>query len=155
LDAGRYDEAAKYAAAALDSANRAAAVTSRLLAFGRRQSLDLKAVNVEASVRSVETLLHRTLGENVKLITKLEPGVHAFTDLHQLESALLNLTINSRDAMPHGGRITITTQVAHVQPGRGTDLAAGEYVLLSVSDTGAGMPPETLAKAFEPFFTTK
>jgi len=155
LQDGRFEEARQYAKAALDAANRAAALTSRLLAFGRRQTLDLKAVDVNDTVRSVEALLQRSAGENVTIETNLTPGL-PFTrsDSHQLESALLNLTLNARDAMPDGGRITISTAKVN-QPVAQPDFAAGDYILLSVADTGAGMSPEIISRAFEPFYTTK
>ncbi|HYD87796.1 MAG TPA: PAS domain S-box protein [Vitreimonas sp.] len=143
IDAGRVDDAEKYIDAALASAHRAASLTSRLLAFGRRQSLDIKPVDVAAAVRSMEILLARSVGENIKLRMQLAPAV-AMTDANQLETAILNLAVNARDAMPNGGELTIETRAAH-----------DRFVSVVVSDTGLGMAPDVLEKVFDPFFTTK
>ncbi|EQM80969.1 hybrid sensor histidine kinase/response regulator [Stutzerimonas stutzeri] len=149
----------RYINAAVTSAQRAAALTQRLLAFSRRQTLHLKPVDVNQLVASLEDLLHRTTGENITLETRLSAGLlPACMDANQLESAVINLVINARDAMPHGGRITVSTSsfVMGNQPDpskRG--LTEGEYIVLSVTDTGTGMTPEVIARAFEPFFTTK
>ena len=149
----------RYINAAVTSAQRAAALTQRLLAFSRRQTLHLKPVDVNQLVASLEDLLHRTTGENITLETRLSAGLlPACMDANQLESAVINLVINARDAMPHGGRITVST--ASFVMGNRPDpakrgLTEGEYILLSVTDTGTGMTPEVIARAFEPFFTTK
>ncbi|QUE76045.1 PAS domain-containing sensor histidine kinase [Stutzerimonas stutzeri] len=149
----------RYINAAVTSAQRAAALTQRLLAFSRRQTLHLKPVDVNQLVASLEDLLHRTTGENITLETRLSAGLlPACMDANQLESAVINLVINARDAMPHGGRITVST--ASFVMGNRPDpakrgLNEGEYILLSVTDTGTGMTPEIIARAFEPFFTTK
>lgn len=149
----------RYIAAAVSSAQRAGALTQRLLAFSRRQALDLKPVDVNQMVASLEDLLRRTTGENIKVITELAPGLRpACMDVNQLESAVINLVINARDAMPHGGRITISTASYHAVSAAGASkqgLAPGDYILMSVTDTGTGMTPEVLARAFEPFYTTK
>ena len=149
----------RYVQAATTSAQRAAALTQRLLAFGRRQSLDLQTVDVNRLVAGMEELLHRTLGENVNMTTKLSADAwQGCTDANQLENALLNLCINARDAMPEGGQLTISTANRTVEPRRrrkAGDATAGEYVVLCVSDTGTGMDAATLEKVFEPFFTTK
>ena len=156
---GRFGDVERYATLAMTSANRAAALTHRLLAFARRQPLDPKPVDVNQLVRSMEELLWRTIGESVRLNVTPTSGLWlTFCDLHQLESALLNLVINSRDAMPDGGALTIetanveldTTDAAELR-----DMVPGEYVRLSVSDTGVGMLPGVVARAFDPFFTTK
>jgi PAS domain S-box-containing protein len=159
IAAGRTAEIGRYVDAAITSANRAAALTHRLLAFGRRQSLDPKPIDVNHLIVSIEDLLLRTLGENITITTSLEPSLWpAFSDVNQLESALLNLIINARDAMPNGGKLTITTHNSELI-GHNTDaddgFAAGEYIELSISDTGTGMTPEVLEKVFDPFFTTK
>ncbi len=155
IQSGRYDEAAKYAMAALESANRAAALTSRLLAFGRRQSLDIKAIDANKSARAIEPLVRRTLDENVTLLVQLEDIPLVLTDAHQLESAILNLALNARDAMPDGGRLTLATRLVRSAREAGRDLKPGNYVEVSVGDTGVGMDADTLGRAFEPFFTTK
>ena len=153
--AGRVGEVDRYINAAITSANRAASLTHRLLAFARRQSLNPQAVDVNQMVVSMEELLRRTLGESIELCIDLQPRLwQAHTDEHQLESALLNLVINARDAMPDGGRLTVRTSVVHVEAQREA-MAHGEYVLLSVEDTGVGMSAEVIGRAFDPFFTTK
>ena len=159
LAAGRTDRTGRYIDAAVTSAQRAAALTSRLLAFGRRQSLDLQPADVNALVSGMADLLHRTLGEQVALETHLDAALWtACTDANQLESALLNLCINARDAMPDGGRLVIETANAHLDALYARDhaeVAPGDYVMLGVTDTGTGMAPATIEKVFEPFFTTK
>ncbi|WP_143220608.1 MULTISPECIES: PAS domain S-box protein [unclassified Achromobacter] len=156
---GRMDRVDKYIETATVSAQRAAALTSRLLAFGRRQSLDLKPTDVNVLVASMEDLLHRTLGEQVALAVHLDGGVwSAYSDSNQLESALLNLCINARDAMPGGGKLTVetgNTQLDERYANDYADLQPGDYVVLSVTDTGTGMSESTVERAFEPFFTTK
>ncbi len=159
IAAGRMAEIGRYVDAAITSANRAAALTHRLLAFARRQSLDPKPVDANHLIVSMEDLLRRTLGENITIKTALEPALwQAFSDGNQLESALLNLIINSRDAMPDGGKLTIATRNAElIGSGTSSDdgLAPGDYVEISIADTGTGMAPEVLEKVFDPFFTTK
>ncbi|NQE61708.1 PAS/PAC domain [Caulobacter sp. RHG1] len=155
----RFDRVDRYIDAATSSAQRAAALTQRLLAFSRRQSLDVRTVDVDRVIVGMEELLRRTLGEGVGLDLKLDAkDWNARTDANQLESALLNLAINARDAMPDGGVLTIeshdrTLDVAAA--GEREDLRPGEYVEITVSDTGQGMTPDVAAKAFDPFFTTK
>lgn len=152
---GHGDERAeRYIDAATSSAQRAAALTHRLLAFSRRQSLDVRPTDVTALVLGLEDLLRRTLGENIALDLDL-PAANwpALTDANQLESAILNLAINARDAMPDGGRLTVTiTDCWMEQDG---DRAAGDYVCVSVRGTGSGMDVVTRERAFEPFYTTK
>jgi CheY-like chemotaxis protein len=145
--------------AATVSAQRAAALTHRLLAFARRQSLDSRPNDVNRLVASMEDLLRRTLGEQIELRSELAADLWtAFTDANQLENALLNLAINSRDAMPDGGTLTISTantELAETYTAPYEGLEPGDYVVIHVADTGAGMSPEVLAKAADPFFTTK
>ncbi len=156
----RYDRVDRYMDAATTSAQRAAGLTQRLLAFSRRQSLDVRSVDVGQLVTGMEELLRRTLGESAGLEVRLHADPWpARTDANQLESALLNLAINARDAMPDGGLLTIEainqTLDGLAATALADDLAAGDYVVVSVSDTGAGMSPTVIAKAFDPFFTTK
>ncbi|CAN5741144.1 hypothetical protein BH11PSE13_BH11PSE13_04710 [soil metagenome] len=156
---GRTDDLDRYMTSATQSAHRAAALIQRLLAFSRRQTLDPRAVDVNALLASMEDLLRRTLGEQVRLEVQLAEGVGAaLGDEPQLESAILNLAINARDAMPHGGALILSTSHATLRESETRHhegLAAGDYVAISVADTGSGMPPEVLAKVFDPFFTTK
>ncbi len=140
------------------AAKRGADVISRLLSFARRQPLDPKAVDVGAVVREVQSLLRRSLPENVSFEFVHSAGLwRANADLAQLENVMVNLVINARDALPNGGKVTIEASNAHLDSRYADDaeVPAGQYVLLAVSDTGVGMPPEIAAKAFEPFFTTK
>ncbi|WP_231562413.1 response regulator [Sphingomonas sp. 35-24ZXX] len=159
LDAGRPEQVLRYLDAAETSAQRAAALTARLLAFGRRQSLDIRPTDVNQLVLGMEDLLRRTLGEQVDMAVELAQALPpASTDANQLENALLNLCINARDAMPRGGHLTIETTTMHLDAGfaqTGEDLQPGSYVVLSVSDNGQGMSEDTMTKVFEPFFTTK
>ncbi|RIY02858.1 response regulator [Aureimonas flava] len=155
IETGDTQALERYRTNAMQAAQRAATLTARLLAFGRRQSLDLKALDLNTVVREMEELLRRTLGENIAIRTVLGPEpLVARTDVSQLENSLLNLAINARDAMPEGGRLTITARRAGPEEA-GAALRAGPFAVLEVADTGSGMSPETLAKAFEPFFTTK
>ncbi|RZI94559.1 MAG: PAS domain S-box protein, partial [Variovorax sp.] len=156
---GRTADLARYMNSATQSAHRAAALIQRLLAFSRRQTLDPRAVDVNALIASMEDMLRRTLGEQVRLSVQLDPGAGAaHGDEGQLESAILNLAINARDAMPHGGELVIATgrsKVGEADVQAHDALSAGDYLVVTVSDTGCGMPPDVLAKVFDPFFTTK
>ncbi|WP_017669574.1 ATP-binding protein [Blastomonas sp. AAP53] len=159
LESGKTQQVLRYLDAAETSAQRAAALTARLLAFGRRQSLDIKPTDINQLVHGMEDLLRRTLGEQVDMAVALADGLPpASTDANQLENALLNLCINARDAMPRGGHLTVETTTMQLGTGfaqTGEDLQPGDYVVLSVSDNGQGMAAETMTKVFEPFFTTK
>ncbi|MGH6965214.1 MAG: response regulator [Phenylobacterium sp.] len=159
LAQGRMSEVDRYAATAESAAKRAAALTHRLLAFSRRQPLDPRAVDANRLVASMEELLRRTLGEAVELEVVRAAGLWTtLCDPHQLESAILNLAINSRDAMPDGGKLTIETANALLDDAytaREGAVKAGQYVCVCVTDTGVGMSGDVIAKAFEPFFTTK
>jgi PAS domain S-box-containing protein len=143
----------------LRAATRGAELTRQLLAFARRQPLSPRAIDVNALVAGMDSMLRRTLGEHVEIGVRLTPDLpHILADAAQLESALLNLAVNARDAMPAGGTLTIETACADLDErycADNPDASPGAYVLLAVSDTGAGMAPEVLAHAFEPFFTTK
>jgi CheY-like chemotaxis protein/two-component sensor histidine kinase len=159
IAAGRSDEIGRFTDAAVSSAHRAAALTHRLLAFSRRQSLDPKPVDPNQLVASLEDLFRRTKGAHIELKVQLGTDIWPVnTDASQLENALLNLVINARDAMPDGGQLCIETANSYLD---GTDITtlepvkAGDYVMLGVSDNGAGMTAKILAKAFDPFFTTK
>jgi PAS domain S-box-containing protein len=158
LNQGRTDNVMRYIDAAMTSANRAAALTHRLLAFARRQPLVPKLVDVNQLVVSLEDLLRRTIGEAIDLkIVASENLWRTMCDPNQLESALLNLAINARDAMPDGGRLTIATSNVHLDSAT-TDaptLSPGDYISIDVTDTGEGMSAEVAARAFDPFFTTK
>ena len=155
---GRTQDLDRYINAAQGASRRAAALTHRLLAFSRRQTLAPKPTQVNRLVKGMEELISRTMGPSVSIISDLSTDLwNVLIDPHQLENALLNLCINARDAMPDGGTLTISSRNRSIDE-RGAqafDLAVGEYVALSVSDTGTGMAPEVAAKAFEPFFTTK
>jgi PAS domain S-box-containing protein len=156
---GRLEAVDRYVTAATTSANRAAALTHRLLAFARRQPLDPRPVQANALVASLEDLFRRTVGETVTLEVVLAGGLWpTLCDPNQLESALLNLVINARDAMPDGGKLTIETCNAHLDEAyiaAQRDVNPGQYVCICVTDTGTGMPPDVIARAFDPFFTTK
>ena len=155
---GRLDAIERYATAARGAVKRAAALTHRLLAFSRRQTLDPKPTNVNRLVTDMEELVRRTVGPAVHLEVVGTSGMWTtLVDPNQLENALLNLCINARDAMPDGGRLTIETANKWLdeRAAREQDLPAGQYVSLCVSDTGTGMTPDVIAKAFDPFFTTK
>jgi PAS domain S-box-containing protein len=158
LNQGRTDNVARYIDAAMTSANRAAALTHRLLAFARRQPLIPKSVDANQLVVSLEDLLRRTIGETIDLaIVAPDDLWNTLCDPNQLESALLNLAINARDAMPDGGKLTISTANARID-GVTADtpaLSPGEYICIDVTDTGTGMSAEVAARAFDPFFTTK
>lgn len=144
---------------ALTAARRAASLTQRLLAFSRRQPLNPKPTDVNVLISGMADLLHRTLGEAVEVLTVQGPGLWRIeVDPVELESAILNLALNARDAMPQGGRLTIETANADVEQDYSAphaDVLPGSYATISVSDTGIGMEPNVTARAFEPFFTTK
>jgi CheY-like chemotaxis protein len=134
-------------------------LTHRLLAFARRQPLAPQIVDVNKLVGSMSELLHRTLGETIEVETVAAAGLwRTQVDLNQLESAILNLAVNARDAMPRGGKLTIETGNTWLDEryaATHAEVVAGQYVLIAISDSGEGMSEETLAHVFEPFFTTK
>lgn len=156
---GNLNGAERFMDAALVSAQRAAGLTSRLLAFSRRQSLDPQPLDVNELLHSLEELVQRSIRENISLRVIAGEGLpRAVADANQLESAILNLAINARDAMPDGGVLTIETSAVEIgekSVDSAPDLKPGRYVMVSVSDTGVGIAPEILDKIFEPFFTTK
>ncbi|AWM92159.1 hybrid sensor histidine kinase/response regulator [Pseudomonas sp. 31-12] len=141
------------------SANRAAGLTHRLLAFSRRQSLDSKPVEMNTLVVSMGELLQRSINESIQLDMQLSEDLWvAAADPNQLESALLNLVLNARDAMPEGGKLVVTTSNQHLDKSftqAQSNLQPGDYVVLRVTDTGSGMPEGIINRAFDPFFTTK
>jgi signal transduction histidine kinase/ActR/RegA family two-component response regulator len=159
IKADRMTDVPRFLNSASTAAHRAAGLTNRLLAFARRQSLDAKSIDTNELVASMEDLLRRTLGEGVGLQVRLADTLWpAMLDANQLENAVLNLAINARDAMPNGGFLTIETGNAVLDEDyarKNAEVNAGDYVAISVSDTGTGMPADVVVQAFEPFFTTK
>jgi signal transduction histidine kinase/ActR/RegA family two-component response regulator len=145
--------------AAMAGVQRAATLTHRLLAFSRQQPLDPEPLDIGRLVSGMSDLLRRTLGEDVAIETVLAGGLwQTRVDANQLENVLLNLAVNARDAMPNGGKLTIETANAHLDEAyaaQHSEVSAGQYVMLAVTDTGTGMTPEVISKVFEPFFTTK
>ena len=140
------------------AAGRAASLTQQLLAFSRKQVLKPKVLDLNAAVSDVQKMLSRVIGEDIELIEKLDPSlVSVRVDPGQVEQVLMNLAVNARDAMPQGGKLAMETSNVSVsdERGRELELAAGQYVMLRVTDTGHGMEPATLGHIFEPFFTTK
>src|SRR5215471_17472834 len=160
IDTGTSPEQLKrFLTNAQTGARRAATLTQRLLAFARRQPLDPKTLNVNKFLTTMGEFLQRTLGEQIDVETVGGAGVWQIeADAAQLESTLLNLALNARDAMPNGGKLTLESSNTYLDADycrSNPEVSAGQYVLISVSDTGTGMTPETMTRAFEPFFTTK
>jgi signal transduction histidine kinase len=155
---GRLKDLERYVAAANGAAKRAAALTHRLLAFSRQQTLDPRPTDVNRLVAGMEELVRRTIGPAITLEVVGAAGLWpTLVDPHQLENALLNLAINARDAMPGGGRLTVETANTRLDArvAMTRDMEPGQYVTVSVTDTGTGMTPDVIARAFDPFFTTK
>ncbi|MCZ0961579.1 ATP-binding protein [Paracoccus benzoatiresistens] len=151
-DVGQYIEGA------LEGANRAAALTQRLLSFSRQQPLEPAVVDANGLLTGLSDMLSRSLGETIVLETLLQPDLWAIKlDRNQLENAIVNLAVNARDAMPNGGRVLLQTKNVHLNgnQARALGMEPGEHVRIRVKDTGSGMTPEVLSKAFDPFFTTK
>ena len=159
ISQGNMGDLDRWIGGAVTSANRAAALTHRLLAFSRRQPLDPKPVSPNPLIGSMADLLHRTMGENIKLIMVLADELWpTLCDTNQLENALLNLAINARDAMPDGGKLTIETSNAQLDDDYvkcAKDMIPGQYICIAVTDTGTGMATDVVERAFDPFFTTK
>lgn len=159
LDLNRVAEIGRFTDNALASVERAAALVHRMLAFSRRQALALTSVDVNALMLGLDDLLRRTVGESITIEMELMAGdCFARTDAPQLESALLNLAINARDAMPEGGRLRMSSARVHrdeQRAGRFETVRAGDYVQVTVADDGMGMAPSVVQRAFDPFFTTK
>ena len=151
--------AQRFIQAAIEAGRRASLLTQRLLAFSRQQPLQPKAVDPNKLVAGMSDLLRHSIGEATRLETVLAGGLwRTHADPNQLENVILNIAVNARDSMPDGGRLTIETQNAHLDERYAQNhvgVAAGQYVMIAVTDTGTGMPPEVVEKAFEPFFTTK
>jgi signal transduction histidine kinase len=152
-------DVSRYVAQAMDGAERATALTHRLLAFARKQALTPEPLEINRLVSGLSEMLNRTLGEAIRIETVPAGGLWTINvDAGQLESAILNLAVNARDAMPDGGKLTIETGNAHLDDmyaASHVGVPAGQYVLLAITDTGTGMPEDVAAKAFDPFFTTK
>lgn len=158
LGQGRFEDLDRYATVALGAVQRGAALTHRLLAFSRRQVLAPQATAVDALISGMHELIQRAVGPSIALSVSGQPGLWpALIDPGQLENALLNLCVNSRDAMPNGGRISIAASNETVDAvlGAALDLAPAQYLRICVSDTGVGMDATIVSKVFEPFFTTK
>ena len=158
LAQGRINDLERYMTAAQGAASRAAALTHRLLAFARRQTLDPKPIAANRLISDMEELVQRTVGPGIKVETVLAVGLWpTLCDPNQLENAILNLCINGRDAMPDGGCLTLETANTWLDQrgARERDMQPGQYVAICVTDTGTGMPPDVVARAFDPFFTTK
>jgi nitrogen-specific signal transduction histidine kinase/CheY-like chemotaxis protein len=153
------ERGARRLAEAIDAARKGSDLTRQMLAFARKQVLEPSEVKINDLVKGISPLLARTIGETIELKTVAMDGEpKAMIDASQLESAVLNLAINARDAMPKGGLLTIETQPAYLDAAyaeRNPDVTPGHYVLVAVSDTGSGMTPELLEKVWQPFFTTK
>lgn len=148
-----------YIKPAIDAAMHGSELTKQLLAFSRRQALQPRVMSANALVESFSNLVKRTLGERIELVISLAPNAgNIFADQTQLETALLNLSVNARHAMPNGGKLIYETRNTYLDQSyadMNEDVEPGEYVLIAISDTGTGMTPEVIAKAFDPFFTTK
>lgn len=159
MDAGDMAKVAKGIGNAMEGAERAAQLTARLLAFSRQQPLSPKPVDANKLVSGMSELLRRTLDEPIEVETVLAGGLwRTFVDANQLENAIVNLCVNARDAMPEGGKLTIETANGHLDDDYAaahSEVEAGQYVVICVTDTGTGMPPEVVERAFDPFYTTK
>ena len=152
------DPRRRHAAEIEKAAGRAAALTRQLLAFSRKQVLDPQVLDLNVTVAGLSDMLRRVIGEDIELHTVLDPALGAVrADPGQLEQVILNLVINARDAMPKGGRVTLKTGAVWLEgeAAQRRSLAPGPYVVLAVTDTGCGMPPDVVNRIFEPFFTTK
>jgi len=159
LEQGATSRAVRNVEAAMDAARRAAQLTARLLAFARQQALAPQQVDTNKLVGGMSEMLRRTIGEQLRVETVLAGGLWpTFADPGQLENAIVNLCVNARDAMPDGGKLTIETSNAHLDDAyaaANADVVPGQYVMVSLTDTGSGMAPEVIERAFDPFFTTK
>jgi CheY-like chemotaxis protein len=149
----------KFIEPGVDAARRAADLTKRLLAFARQQPLSPQAADVNKCLLTLSEILQRTVGENIRFETVLAGGLwKAHVDLSALDNAIVNLAANARDAMPDGGKLTIETSNAHLDEAYSAshaEVIAGQYILIAITDNGAGMSPAAINKAFDPFYTTK
>jgi CheY-like chemotaxis protein len=159
MDRGDTGALQRYVHNATEGVEKASALTSRLLAFGRQQPLTPRVIDTNALVNGMSDLLQRSLGESIKIETVLAGGLwRTRADANQLENAILNVALNARDAMPGGGKLSIETANVELDARYSADnpgVSSGQFVMISVTDTGIGMSPETLNRAFDPFFTTK
>ncbi|WP_447802755.1 ATP-binding protein [Pseudomonas serbica] len=157
IDAARYEELNRYNAIAMTSASRAAALTQRLLAFSRQQSLDPELLEPRKVVADLEDMIRRSVGPSIAVECSFKANDRIKCDLNQLENALLNLAINARDAMPNGGRLDLLVDRCVIDPASSSDkmMPPGSYVSISVTDSGTGINPDILSRIFDPFFTTK
>jgi PAS domain S-box-containing protein len=158
LARGQFTDVDRFISAAQGASKRAAALTHRLLAFSRRQTLDPKPTNANRLIAGMEDLVRRTVGPSIEVETVLAEDLWiTLCDASQLENSVLNLCINARDAMPDGGKLTIETANTSLdrRTAREQDMAAGQYVTVCVTDTGSGMAPDVIERAFDPFYTTK
>jgi len=157
IDAGRYEELARYNAIAMTSASRAAALTQRLLTFSRQQSLEPELLEPRKVVAGLEDMIRRSVGPSIAVECSFKANDRIKCDLNQLENALLNLAINARDAMPNGGRLSLMVDRREIDQAASSEkmLPTGQYVSISVTDTGTGISPDILSRIFDPFFTTK
>jgi nitrogen-specific signal transduction histidine kinase len=153
------EKATKRVNEAMQAARNGSDLTKQLLAFARKQELEPRETPINELVKGMEPLLSRAIGENIDLnFASMSGEPRALIDPSQLESAILNLAINARDAMPNGGKLTIETEAAYLDrfyAEKNPDVVPGQYIMVAVSDTGTGMAPEVLEKVFQPFFTTK
>jgi PAS domain S-box-containing protein len=157
IDAGRYNDLGRYNSVAMTSASRAAALTQRLLAFSRQQSLEPELLDPRKVVADLEEMIRRSVGPSIVVECLFRTTDRIRCDLNQLENALLNLAINARDAMPNGGRLELQVDrcVIDETPSSDKMLPPGSYVSISTTDSGTGISPEILSRIFDPFFTTK
>jgi signal transduction histidine kinase len=158
LARGQFTDVDRFISAAQGASKRAAALTHRLLAFSRRQTLDPKPTNANRLIEGMEDLVRRTVGPSIEVETVLAEELWiTLCDASQLENSVLNLCINARDAMPDGGKLTIETANTSLdgRAAREKVMAAGQYVMVCVTDTGIGMAPDVMERAFDPFYTTK